>query len=65
VYWPSAGEMVETDIYRGTELVPGNELSGPAIVELPVTTIVIHPGQTAKIDGFGNVVIALDAEESA
>jgi N-methylhydantoinase A len=63
-YWPSAGGLLETDIYRGTELMPGNALAGPAIIELPVTTIVVHPGQTARVDGYRNVVITLGGEEA-
>ena len=36
-------------------------LQGPAIVEDPGTTIVIHPGNTVEIDGYGNIHIHLAA----
>jgi N-methylhydantoinase A len=48
-------------IYDGTKLEPGMEFDGPAIVEDPGTTIVIHPGNKVRIDGYGNIHIALTA----
>ena len=38
---------------------PRNVLAGPAIVQLPDTTIVVHPGQTARPDSYGNFVLHL------
>jgi len=43
----------------GDRLVAGNVVSGPAIVQVPDTTIVVHPFQTARIDAYGNVLIDL------
>jgi len=48
-------------IYDGTKLEPGMTFSGPAIVEDPGTTVVIHPGNAVEIDGFGNIQITLAA----
>ena len=48
-------------IYDGERLRPGMKLSGPAIVEEPASTIVIHDGNDAEIDGFGNVVIRINS----
>ena len=45
---------VDTPIYDGHRLVPGNGLEGPAVVELDTTTVVVHPGQTLRMDAFGN-----------
>ena len=45
---------IETPIYDGHRLVPGNRLTGPAVVELDTTTVVLHPGQTLRMDGYGN-----------
>jgi N-methylhydantoinase A len=47
----------EATIYDGTRLEPGMGFAGPAIVEDPGTTIVIHPGNRATIDDFGNTHI--------
>ena len=65
VYWPRIAETsgaaasgqprrIETPIYDGHRLVPGNRLDGPAIVELETTTVVLHPGQTLQMDAYGN-----------
>ncbi len=49
-------------IYNGERLAPGMSFRGPAIIEDPGTTIVIHPGNGVEIDGFGNIHIHLKAE---
>ena len=49
--------VFETAIYDGSRLRPGMRFSGPAIVEDPASTVVVHPGNEAQVDGFGNVVI--------
>ena len=46
-------------IYDGTKLEPGMSFAGPAIVEDPGTTVVVHPGNTVEIDGYGNIHIRL------
>ncbi|UDF32339.1 UNVERIFIED_ORG: hydantoinase/oxoprolinase family protein (plasmid) [Roseateles sp. XES5] len=48
-------------IYDGEKLEPGMAFIGPAIIEDPGTTIVIHPGNRVEIDGFGNIHINLKA----
>ena len=42
-------------IYDRERLVSGNRLRGPAIIEQMDSTTVVHPGQTAHIDRFGNI----------
>ena len=49
----------EAAIYDGDRLEPGMAFSGPAIVEDAGTTVVIHPGNTARVDGYGNIHITL------
>lgn len=44
-------------IYERSLLEPGMEIGGPAVVEEPATTIVIFPGQQAKVDDYGNLHI--------
>ena len=50
---------VDCPLYERERLRPGNRLSGPAIIEQVDSTIVIHPGQEAHVDRFGNVIIEL------
>jgi N-methylhydantoinase A len=60
IYWPEYGRKHQTPIYRAEHLVPGNVIEGPAVIEPTVTTIVVRPGQTARMDEFGNIVITLE-----
>jgi N-methylhydantoinase A len=50
VYDPMRDAFVETPIYLGAELRPGNRLSGPAVVEYPGTTVALVSGQEARVD---------------
>ncbi|WP_448956079.1 hydantoinase/oxoprolinase family protein [Labrys neptuniae] len=47
-------------IYDGEKLEPGMAFSGPAVIEDPGTTVVIHPGNRCEVDGFGNIHIHLN-----
>jgi acetone carboxylase, beta subunit len=38
-------------------LQPGNQITGPAIIEDPTTTLVLPPGRTARLDEFRSVWI--------
>ncbi|MDR3473918.1 MAG: hydantoinase/oxoprolinase family protein [Devosia sp.] len=49
----------DTAIYNGDLLAPGMAFHGPAIVEDSGTTIVIHPGNRAEVDGFRNLHIRI------
>ena len=59
VYWYELRRRVETAILDGQMLLPGNQLTGPAIVEYPFTTAVVRPSQSAEVDEWGNLVIYL------
>ncbi|MEN6316009.1 MAG: hydantoinase/oxoprolinase family protein [Clostridiaceae bacterium] len=49
--------LYDTFIYNRTDLLPGNRLAGPAIIEQMDSTIMILPGQTADIDPYGDIII--------
>jgi len=53
----------DCSIYDRERLVSGNRLHGPAIIEQMDSTTVVHPGQSAHIDRFGNIVIEIRGEE--
>lgn len=61
VFWPEAGQWLETRVFDGLLLRPGNRLEGPAVIELPGTTVAIPPADRAEIDHFGNTLITLCA----
>jgi N-methylhydantoinase A len=60
-YCPHRHAMVPTPIYDGPALPPGSRIAGPAIIEHPGTTIVVHTGQEARIDEFRHTHIATSA----
>jgi N-methylhydantoinase A len=60
VYWSELGDFDATPVFLGERLKPGNVIVGPAIVQVPDTTIVVHPFQTARVDPYGNVLIDLN-----
>jgi len=49
----------DTPVYDREKLGSGNRLRGPAIIEQMDSTTVVHPGQSAHIDRFGNIIIEL------
>jgi N-methylhydantoinase A len=53
------GRFVDTPVYDGDKLGCGHAIEGPAIVEERFTTLVVYPGQRAKLDRLGNYVIEL------
>lgn len=53
------GRFVVTPIYDGPSMRAGERVKGPAIIEEPFTTIVLHPRQEATLDRHGNYRIAL------
>jgi len=57
VYWPAPSEFVETDIYDGELIDPGMAIDGPAVVQLPDTTVTVRPHQHATVDDYLNIII--------
>jgi N-methylhydantoinase A len=55
VYFEEGRDFIATKIYDYGRLAPGSEISGPAIIETPITTIVINPNDRATIDEYYNV----------
>ncbi|MET4632814.1 hydantoinase/oxoprolinase family protein [Kaistia defluvii] len=52
----------EAVIYDLEKLEPGMSFAGPAILEDPGTTVVIHPGNRVSIDAYDNTHIELGAK---
>jgi N-methylhydantoinase A len=62
VFWREFDDWRETLVLSGTELVQGEVMMGPLIVEYPHTTIVARPGQRLWLEPTGNVI--LDPQET-
>ncbi|GAB5468160.1 MAG: hydantoinase/oxoprolinase family protein [Rhodospirillales bacterium] len=60
--WFESG-WLETPVYRRDWLPEGASLKGPAIVEQMDTTVVLEPGNAAREDRDGNLLIEIAGEE--
>jgi N-methylhydantoinase A len=58
-YFTEYGEYAPTPLYDVGRMHPGMEIVGRAIIETPVTTIVINPNDCALMDEFGNIRITV------
>jgi N-methylhydantoinase A len=58
VYFRDRG-FVSTKTFARAALTAGNRVKGPALVEEYASTTVLMPGDTATVDAFGNLVIAV------
>ena len=59
VYFEADGDFIPTKIYDYRHLPAGSELFGPAVIETPITTIVVNPKDRATVDEFLNVRMCL------
>ena len=59
VFFSEANGYVETPIFDGEALAIGTTIDGPAIAELPTTTLVVFPGHQLVVDDGGNSVITI------
>jgi len=56
------GRERDTAVYDRARLPVGGELVGPAVVEGGESTLVVHPGQTARVDDRANIVVDTGGE---
>lgn len=60
VYFPrDVKQWVETNVFDYTRLRPGNVVKGPAVVETPITTIVIPPDNLGVVDRHMNIMLKI------
>ena len=57
VFFEDAGAFVPTPIYQRERLLPGNVVSGPAIIEQYDTTTLLPSGWQASVDRLTNLVL--------
>jgi N-methylhydantoinase A len=55
IWWTDG--FIATPVFNLIRLAPGNRLSGPAVIEAPNTTILIHPEQQGQVDEYLNIAI--------
>lgn len=53
---------VETPVFWRTDLPAGQVLTGPVIIEEFGSTVPIHPGFTARVDDYANIIVTRSEE---
>jgi N-methylhydantoinase A len=56
-YFPELGRAVACALYDRERLEPGAVLRGPCIVEQLDSTTLVLPGQVARVDDYGNLIL--------
>jgi len=56
-------EWRRTPIFARESLTAGDELAGPAIIEQLDATTVLDPGDRARVDALGNLIIAIASNQ--
>jgi N-methylhydantoinase A len=64
VLFPDLPQPIATPVLDWARLEPGAQLSGPAIVEGPDTTVVVPPSWTVTVDRWGNLLLRRDPAAS-
>ncbi len=58
VFFPGEG-WVKCSTWRREALKAGNRIVGPALVEEHASTTVVQPGDSLKVDAFGNLIVTI------
>jgi N-methylhydantoinase A len=59
VYWRKLGRHIMTPLFDWSQMGSGDVAEGPAIVQMPETSIVVPPDTVGRVDTFGNFVMTL------
>jgi N-methylhydantoinase A len=62
VYLSEAEPAVPYVLYTREKLLAGDVLAGPAVISEHTATTVLHPGDTMRVGGHGEMVIAVGTE---
>ena len=57
-------QYLPTPLYWRADLGPGDVLTGPAVIEEFGSTVPLHPGFTARLDDYANLLITREATAS-
>jgi N-methylhydantoinase A len=61
-YFDSLERFVDTPTFARQELLAGNKIEGPALVEEHASTTVVLPNDSLVVDEFGNLVITISGK---
>ena len=60
--WAGDGWQREAPYYDVSSLGPGPSIEGPAAVQSPFTSVILRPGDTARVTGGGDLLIDIAAD---
>jgi N-methylhydantoinase A/oxoprolinase/acetone carboxylase beta subunit len=63
-WFPEAGGNTQTTVADRTALADGAAIVGPAIIEDPDCTVIVLPGDVARMSGKGHIIIEINSEAS-
>jgi N-methylhydantoinase A len=55
--WWGGDDPEQTPVHLGSAVQAGERIPGPAVVELPTTTVVVYPGWTATVTARGDYLL--------
>jgi N-methylhydantoinase A len=59
--WFEAGRAEDTPVYDRATLMPGDTISGPAVIEQLDSTTLLFPGDRATVDPYLNLLVEISA----
>ena len=59
IFFTNEVGFVDTPSYARKELLAGNKIIGPAVIEEHASTTVLFPGDAVEVDGYGNLLITI------
>ena len=54
---------IDTPVYLAQDLLAGQHIAGPAIIQEPATTLVVYPGMATEVSGSGNYILHVEEGE--
>jgi N-methylhydantoinase A len=64
VYFETTSAWADCPVYWRDDLAAGAALKGPAIVEQIDSTTVLYPGDRARVDPHGNILMTVGRESA-
>jgi N-methylhydantoinase A/oxoprolinase/acetone carboxylase beta subunit/N-methylhydantoinase B/oxoprolinase/acetone carboxylase alpha subunit len=64
-WFEESSGFLETNVYGPEAVVPGAQLTGPAIIERMGDTVVLPPGCTGRVDELGNLHLVLQEQRAS
>lgn len=64
VYFKGHG-WIHSAVYERAGLGHGSRIDGPAVIEEPTATTLLHPGHTVEVDEYGNLMMTTMGEKEA